>query len=82
MLKGIAASEGIGIGKVMIIAERKLEYVPKEVTDVDAELKRYSNAVEVFCAETMEQADAIRKSTGNKEAEILEGTSRLSATRL
>ena len=73
MLKGIAASEGIGIGKVMIIAERKLEYVPKEVTDVDAELKRYSNAVEVFCAETMEQADAIRKSTGNKEAEILEG---------
>ena len=73
MLKGIAASEGIGIGKVMIIAEQKLEYVPKEVTDVDAELKRYSDAVDAFCEETMEQADAIRKSTGNKEAEILEG---------
>ena len=73
MLKGIAASEGIGIGKVMIVAEQKLEYVPKEVTDVDAELKRYSDAVDAFCEETMEQADAIRKSTGNKEAEILEG---------
>ena len=73
MLKGIAASEGIGIGKVMIVAEQKLEYIPKEVTDVDAELKRYSDAVDAFCEETMEQADAIRKSTGNKEAEILEG---------
>ena len=73
MLNGIAASEGIGIGKVMIIAEQKLEYVAKEVTDVDAELQRYHDAVKAFCDETMEQADAIRKSTGNKEAEILEG---------
>lgn len=73
MLKGIAASEGIGIGKVMIIAEQSLEYVPKEVTDVDEELKRYSDAVDAFCAETEEQADAIRKSTGDKEAEILLG---------
>ncbi len=73
MLKGIAASEGIGIGKVMIIAEQSLDYVPKEVTDVDEELKRYSDAVDAFCAETEEQADAIRKSTGDKEAEILLG---------
>ena len=73
MLNGIAASEGIGIGKVMIIAEQKLEYVAKEGTDVDAELQRYHDAVKAFCDETMEQADAIRKSTGNKEAEILEG---------
>ncbi|MCR5652981.1 MAG: phosphoenolpyruvate--protein phosphotransferase [Ruminococcus sp.] len=73
MLKGIAASEGIGIGKVMIIAEKKLEYVPKEVTDVEEELKRYHGAVDSFCDLTVEQADAIRKSTGEKEAEILMG---------
>ncbi len=73
MLKGIAASEGIGIGKVMIIAEQKLDYTPKEVTDVDAELQRYKDAVKAFCDETVEQADAIRKSTGDKEAEILMG---------
>ena len=73
MLKGIAASEGIGIGKVMIIAEQKLEYVPTEVTDVEAELQRYHDAVKAFCDETVEQADAIRKSTGDKEAEILLG---------
>lgn len=73
MLNGIAASEGIGIGKVMIIEEHSLEYTPKTVTDTEAELKRYKDAVSTFCAETTEQADALRKSAGDKEAEILEG---------
>lgn len=73
MLKGIGASEGYGIGRVMVIAEQSLEYTPKEVADVDAELERFHNAINVFCDNTMQQADAIRKSTGDKEAEILEG---------
>ena len=73
MLKGIGASDGIGIGRVLIIAEQSLEYTPKEVTDVDAELARFHDAVDKFCDNTMEQADAIRQSTGDKEAEILEG---------
>ena len=73
MLKGIGASDGIGIGRVMIIAEQSLEYTPKEITDVEAELERYSAAVDKFCDNTVEQADAIRQSTGDKEAEILEG---------
>ena len=73
MLKGIGASEGIGIGRVMMVAEQSLDYVPKDVTDVDAELERFRNAVDEFCNNTAEQADAIRKSTGDKEAEILLG---------
>ena len=73
MLKGIGASEGYGIGRVMVIAEQSLDYTPKEVADVDAELERFHNAIDVFCDNTMQQADAIRKSTGDKEAEILEG---------
>ncbi|MBQ1507068.1 MAG: phosphoenolpyruvate--protein phosphotransferase, partial [Ruminococcus sp.] len=73
MLKGIGASEGIGIGKVMIIAEQSLEYTPKQITDVEAELERYRSAVDSFCQSTHAQADAIRKSAGDKEAEIIEG---------
>ena len=73
MLKGIGASDGIGIGRVMIIAEQSLEYTPKQITDVDAELARYRAAVDKFCDNTVEQANAIRQSTGDKEAEILEG---------
>ena len=73
MLKGIGASDGIGIGRVMIVVEQSLDYIPKEVTDIDAELQRYRDAVDKFCDNTMEQAENIRKSTGEKEAEILLG---------
>ena len=73
MLKGIGASDGIGVGRVMLIAEQSLEYTPREIADVNAELERYKAAVDKFCDSTMEQADAIRKSTGEKEAEILLG---------
>ena len=73
MLKGIGVSDGIGIGRVMILAEQSLDYTPKEITDIDAELARYREAVDKFCDNTVEQANAIRQSTGDKEAEILEG---------
>ena len=73
MLNGIGASEGIGIGRVMIIKEQTLEYTPKEVTDIEAELERFRGSVNKFCDNTMAQADAIRQSTGEKEAEILLG---------
>ncbi|MBQ9680293.1 MAG: phosphoenolpyruvate--protein phosphotransferase [Ruminococcus sp.] len=73
MMKGLGVSEGYGIGRVMLIVDQKLEYVAKEIADVDAEIARFHGAVEQFTANTLEQADAVRKSTGDKEAEILEG---------
>ncbi len=73
MLKGIGASEGYGIGKVMLIVEQSLEYTPKEIIDVDAELERYRSAVDVFCDNTMKQADALKESAGEKESEIMMG---------
>lgn len=73
MLNGIPASDGIGIGNVLIIEEHSLEYTPKTVEDTDAETERFRNAVDEFCKNTMEQAENLRKSTGDKEAEILEG---------
>ena len=73
MLKGIGASEGYGIGKVMIVEEKKLEYTPRPVNDVDAEKQRYRDAVAAFIEETKNQAAALRVSAGAKEAEIMEG---------
>lgn len=73
MLKGIGASEGYGIGKIMIVEEKSLEYTPHAVNDIDAEIKRYSDAVEAFIEETKQQAEALRVSAGAKEAEIMEG---------
>lgn len=73
MLNGTAASDGIGIGRVMVIEEHSLEYTPKAVTDADEESQRFKSAVETFCDNTTAQAEALRQSTGDKEAEILEG---------
>lgn len=73
MFKGTAASDGIGIGNVMIIEEHALSYSPQAVTETDAEIQRYTDAVNAFCENTAAKADALRKSAGKKEAEILEG---------
>ena len=73
MMKGLGASEGYGIGRVMLIVDQKLEYTPREVADVDAEIARFHDAIDQFTANTYEQADAVRQSTGDKEAEILLG---------
>ena len=73
MLKGIGASEGYGIGKVMIVEEKPLEYTPHPVADVEVETQRYKDAVAAFIVDTKEQAAALRVSAGAKEAEIMEG---------
>ena len=73
MFKGTAASDGIGIGNIIIIEEHALSYSPQAVTDTDAETQRYTDAVNTFCESTAAKADALRKSAGKKEAEILEG---------
>ena len=73
MLKGIGASEGYGIGKIMIVEEKSLEYTPHAVNDIEAETGRYREAVKAFIEETKGQAAALRISAGAKEAEIMEG---------
>ncbi|MGN1125895.1 MAG: phosphoenolpyruvate--protein phosphotransferase [Ruminococcus sp.] len=73
MLKGINASEGIGIGKVMLIEEVNLEYEKKKITDTQAEIERYRNALDAFCEKTEKQAENIKNTVGEKEAEILLG---------
>lgn len=73
MFNGTPASDGIGIGKVLIIEENSLEYTPKTVEDTETESQRFRNAVDEFCKNTLEQAENLRKSTGDKEGEILEG---------
>ncbi len=73
MLKGTAASDGIGIGKILVIEEHSLEYTPKTVADTGAELERFRGAVDEFCKATEVQIENLKKSAGAKESEILEG---------
>lgn len=71
MLKGIAASSGIGIGNVRLIEHHLLEYTPKTVTDAESEIKRFHEAVEVYCKNTEMQANMLKESVGENEAEII-----------
>jgi len=72
-MKGIGVSAGIGIGKILLVEEHSVEYTPKQVEDAGAEKARFKDAVGQFCENTRVQAEALRKSAGDKEAEIMLG---------
>ena len=73
MKKGIGASQGYGIGQVVIIKEANLDFKTVTVSDVEAEKKRFQDALDVFMEKTQAMADDIKSRIGEKEAEILEG---------
>lgn len=72
-MKGIGVSSGIGIGNILLTEEYSLEYTPTEITDAEAEKSRFRDAVGKFCERTRKQAEALRKSAGDEEAEIMLG---------
>ena len=71
MLKGIGASQGYGIGKAVIINDMNTDYSNIEYSNEENEKARLKNAVESFTAETNKLAEQLKKSAGEKEAEIL-----------
>ena len=73
MYKGVNASEGIGIGSVMVAVEPDLSFEPHEVADAAAEKQRYADALAVFCEKTQAQADHMKETVGEAEAEIMSG---------
>lgn len=73
MYKGIAGSEGIGIGKVVVIEEHDLTVEKKSIADTDTELKRLQDAIEKFVSITNEMADKMAKTVGEQDADILRG---------
>ena len=73
VLEGIAASQGVGIGRAMLVEEPDLTYVSRTVEDVAAETDRFRAAVARYIEETRDQAATVRSAVGDHEAEILEG---------
>ena len=73
MYKGIAGSEGIGIGKAVLIEEHEINVEAKKVTDMDGEIARLQKAIEKFVADTTEMAARMDETVGKKDADILRG---------
>lgn len=73
MYKGIAGSEGIGIGNVVLIEEHDVNVETKAVTDTDAEIARLQGAIEKFVNDTTKMAAKMDETVGKKDADILRG---------
>ena len=73
MFEGVNASEGIGIGKAVLAVEPDLSFEPRTVEDTEAEKARYKQALDVFCAKTEKQAERMKVTVGENEAEIMSG---------
>lgn len=73
MIKGIAGSEGIGIGNVVIIEEQEAVIEQKTVTDTEEQIARLQSAIEKFVAKTNAMAEKMEKQVGAKDADILRG---------
>lgn len=73
MLRGIGASLGIGIGRALIVKEKKLEIVKKTVENIETETERFLKILEETKEETAKMAAHLAEKVGEKEAEILNG---------
>ena len=73
MLKGIGVSEGIGIGKALVIESHDIKFDSYAIRSINEELERYHKAVEKFIMRTKEMANNIATNASEKEAEILAG---------
>ena len=46
LIKGIAASDGVAIAKAYLLVEPDLSFTNEKITDTDAEIKKFRNALE------------------------------------
>lgn len=72
MLQGIAASDGIGLGKVLLLREHSLIFDEDRPVDPETEKLRFSRAVREFCDNTASRMRHLQLSTSLEDSRILE----------
>ena len=73
ILRGIAASDGIGLGRAVCVREESLDYSAVTYSGKDSEKARLQEGIERFNQRTSAMAAEIRERVGQKESEILTG---------
>ena len=73
LIKGIAASPGIAIGKAFLYKETKLEIVEKSSLTKEEEIERLLNGREIAKAQLEEIKENTLKKLGKDKADIFEG---------
>lgn len=72
MLQGIAVSQGIGLGRVMLVEEHSLNFDLCRSAGAQAERQRFHSALENFRTHTAEQVEQLRLCAGYEDSLILE----------
>lgn len=72
MLQGIATSDGIGLGKVLLLEEHRLVFDECRPIDPEPEKARFRRAVKSFCDNTASRMRHLRTSTSLEDSRILE----------
>ncbi len=73
LYQGIAGAEGIGIGTVLLVREPTLDYSHIAFAGAEPEKQRLQNAVTVFTQKTAAMQEKMKRTVGEKQAEILNG---------
>lgn len=73
MLKGIAVSEGVGIGRTVIVEQQSLTYETGPVKDTEQEKERLHRAIQDFIRDTEILAEKMEGSLDTRDVEIIKG---------
>lgn len=73
MLKGIAASEGIGIGRAFLVEQQNITYETGPAGDPEQEKARLHRAIDDFVRETERLAEKLEQSLDPRDTEIIRG---------
>lgn len=72
LIKGIAASDGVAIAKAYLLVEPDLSFTNEKITDTDAEIKKFRNALEASKIELTKIRNNAEKSLSADKAAIFD----------
>jgi len=72
MIKGVNASDGIGIGVARVAVEPDLSFEPRVVKDIEAEQARYKEAIAKFIAMTDKQIESMMPASATRPRWVMD----------
>ena len=69
---GIAASDGIAIGKAYLLTEPDLSFEKINVTDTDGEISRFNSSLEISKKEIQAIRNRVAETVGEEEAQVFD----------
>lgn len=72
MIKGVAASSGIAIGKALVVEKKAIEIQMKKIDNIEMEKERFLNAVEIAKDQVNKIKNLTEKKLGKDEAAIFD----------